>query len=131
MRRRRDLGISRRGATTVEVALVLPILFMFILGTVVLGLGVYRYQQVAALAREGARYASVRGTQYAANTGNAAAKSTDVYNNTILPMAIGLIASNLSYSVTWNTSNSPTSYNPNSTPPGRAAAKHRQRDGDL
>ena len=34
-------------------------------------------------------------------------------------MAVGLDLSNLTYSVTWNTSNSPASYNPNSTPPGQ------------
>ena len=118
MRSRRTLRIRRRGATAVEVALVLPVLFIFIMGIVVMGLGIYRYEQVAALAREGARYASVHGTQYAADTGNAAATAADVYNNAILPLAIGLAAADLTYSVTWNTTNSPTSYNPNSTPPG-------------
>ncbi len=40
-------------------------------------MGIYRYQQVASLAREGARYASVHGSQYAADTGNAAATASD------------------------------------------------------
>lgn len=55
----------RRGASMVENAIVITILLLFILGTVVLGLGVFRYQQVATLAREGARYASVHGSVYA------------------------------------------------------------------
>jgi Flp pilus assembly protein TadG len=109
---------SRRGATMVEAALVLPTVFLFIIGMCVIGLGIYRYQQVASLAREGARYASVHGTQYAADTGNAAATATDIYNNAIQPMAVGLNTSSLSYSVSWNPSNSPTSYNSGSTPPG-------------
>jgi Flp pilus assembly protein TadG len=108
----------RLGTTTVEAAIVLPTVFLFIIGMCVIGLGIYRYQQVASLAREGARYASVHGTQYAFNTGNSAATATDIYNNAIQPMAIGLNTGSLSYSVTWNTSNSPTSYSSTSTPPG-------------
>ena len=70
MRIRRTLGIPRRGATAVEAAFVLPVAFTFIIGMVVMGFLVYYYYQVASLAREGARYASVHGTQYAADTGN-------------------------------------------------------------
>jgi Flp pilus assembly protein TadG len=102
----------------VETALVIPAVLMFTLGMVIIGMGIYCYQQVATLAREGARYASVHGTQYAADTGNSAATASDVYNNAIKPMAVGLNAKYLSYTVGWNTTNSPTSYNPNSTPPG-------------
>jgi Flp pilus assembly protein TadG len=102
----------------VETALVIPAVLMLTLGMVVIGMGIYSYQQVATLAREGARYASVHGTQYAADTGNSAATASDVYNNAIKPMAVGLKTEYLSYSVGWNTTNSPTSYNPNSTPPG-------------
>jgi Flp pilus assembly protein TadG len=113
------LGIPRRGAIAVEAAFVLPVAFMFIIGMVVIGLGIYRYQQVAALAREGARYASVHGTQYAADTGNSAASASDVYSNAIQPLAIGLTSTRLTYSVTWNSTNSPTSFNPNSNPVGQ------------
>jgi Flp pilus assembly protein TadG len=108
----------RRGAALVEAAIVLPILYMFILGMVLVGLGVFRYQQVAELAREGARYASVHGAQYAADTGNAAATASDIYNNAIKPQAVGLDTSSITYSVAWNTSNSPTRANPSSSPPG-------------
>jgi Flp pilus assembly protein TadG len=118
MRTPRTSGIHHRGAVAVEAAIILPLLVTLMFGVVVMGMGIYRYQQVAALAREGARYASVHGTQYAADTGNAAATDVDIYNNAILPLAFGLGANRLSYSVTWNTTNSPTSYNPNSIPPG-------------
>lgn len=92
----------RRGAAMVEAAIVLPVLFLFTLGLIIVGLGVFRYQQVASLAREGARYASVHGGQYASVTGNAAAGAADVYNNAIKPKAAGLNLSNLTYSVTWD-----------------------------
>jgi hypothetical protein len=61
------------------------------------------------LAREGARYASVHGGQYQLETGNTAATPQDVYNNAIAPYAVNLDFSQLSYTVTWNTSNMPYS----------------------
>jgi len=100
-----------------ETAIVLPVVFMLTLGTCSTAMGIYYYQLVATLAREGARYASVHGTQYKADTGNSAATAQDVYNNAVLPMAVGLNPSNLTYSVSWNTSNSPNHANPN--PPGQ------------
>jgi hypothetical protein len=93
---------------------------MFTIGVCIMGLGIFRYQQVATLAREGARYASVHGTQYAQDTGNTAATAADVFNNAIKPMAVGLNTNStyLTSSVTWTTTNAPTSFNPSSTPPG-------------
>jgi Flp pilus assembly protein TadG len=104
----------------VETAVVIPVVLMLIIGTFIIGQGIYYYQKVATLAREGARQASVHGTQYAADTGNTAWTATDIYTNAIQPMAVGLNTSPsfLTYSVNWNTTNSPTTYNPNSTPPG-------------
>jgi hypothetical protein len=105
---------------------------MFMLGMTLVGVGVFRYQQVAELAREGARYASVHGSQYASDTGNAAAAASDIYTNAISPKAVGLDPNSLSYTVQWGTASSgsmqwtswdssgktPTSANPNSSPPG-------------
>jgi Flp pilus assembly protein TadG len=62
----------RSGASVVESAIVLPIFFLFVLGMIVLALGVFRYQEMAHIARETARYASVHGAQYAANNSGAA-----------------------------------------------------------
>jgi hypothetical protein len=78
-----------------------------ILGTVIGGYGVFRYQQIALLAREGARYASVHGGQYQQETGNPAATPQDVYNNAIAPFATNLDLSQLTYTVTWTNSNMP------------------------
>ena len=144
MRCRRTLSPPRRGATAVEAAFVLPVAFTFILGMVVMGLLIYYYFQVASLAREGARYASVHGYQYYSDTGTNKLVS-DIYNTAIAPTAAGLNSSNLSYQVYWGTattsgngtslvwtlvgsntsssnfwsSNAPAiSYNPYSTPPG-------------
>jgi Flp pilus assembly protein TadG len=99
----------RRGATTVEFAICCPVVFFFCFATIVGGLGVFRYQQTAELAREAARWASVHGGQYEAETGNPAATANDIYVNAIEPMAATLNLSRLSYQVTWDKSNMPLS----------------------
>lgn len=97
-RRRR----TRRGLVMLEAAVVLPVLFLLILGLVVLGVGVYYYQQMASLAREGARYAAVHGANYAKDTGHSKATASGVYSAAILPMAVGLDPAQITYSVTWD-----------------------------
>ena len=97
----------RPAATMVEFAVVASATFLILLALLIGGLGVFRYQQVARLARDASRWASVHGTQYAAETKNTAATPTDVYNQVIVPNATELDLSQLSYSVTWNSSNSP------------------------
>ena len=97
----------RCGATAVEAALVYPAVFLFLLGLLCGGMGVFRYQQVASLAREGSRYASTHGSHYQQETGKAAATAQDVYNNAILPRVVGLDTTQLSSSVTWNPNNQP------------------------
>ncbi|HZT79696.1 MAG TPA: TadE family protein [Gemmataceae bacterium] len=98
----RRAAARRRAASVVESAIVYPATFLVVLGLAVGGLGVFRYQQVASLAREGARWASVRGGQYASETGNAAATQQDVYNNVIKPNGFGLDPSRLGCTVTWS-----------------------------
>ena len=104
---RRSVHPVRKAFLAIESTFVLPVLLTLIFATIVGGYGIFRYQQVAMLAREGARYASVHGGQYQQETGNNAATATDVYNNAILPMATSLDLSQLSYTVSWNTSNMP------------------------
>jgi Flp pilus assembly protein TadG len=100
---------SRAGLAAAESVVVMPLLLSLIFGTVVGGYGVFRYQQLALLAREGARYASVHGGQYQQDTGNPAATPQDVYNNAIVPYATSLDLSQLTYSVSWNATNMPFS----------------------
>ncbi|MHC5540093.1 TadE family protein, partial [Singulisphaera rosea] len=56
MTRRRIRARSRRGAVMAESAVVYSALMLLLLGMITVGLGVFRYQQVASLAREGARW---------------------------------------------------------------------------
>ena len=54
----------RSGATLVESAIIYSAAFTLLFGLVIGGLGIFRYQEVAHLAREGARYASTHGGKY-------------------------------------------------------------------
>jgi Flp pilus assembly protein TadG len=81
---------------------------LLIFGLIVGGTGIFRYQEVARLAREGARYASVRGTQYVADVpGATAATRDDIYNSAVKPKVVALDLNRLSCSVTWDKTNSP------------------------
>jgi Flp pilus assembly protein TadG len=97
---------KRRGATLVESALVLNLTILLILGMVVVGLGVFRYQQVSALAREAARWASVHGGEWAKETNSSLTTATSIYNAAIKPMAVGIDPSSLTTppDVTWDNS---------------------------
>lgn len=54
----------RRGAAALEFAVVAPLALFLVFAQIVGGLGVSRYQEVAHLAREGARYAITHGGMY-------------------------------------------------------------------
>jgi Flp pilus assembly protein TadG len=95
----------RRGATLVEAALIYSVLFLVLIGTVIFGVGVFRYEDVSLLAREGARWAAVHGAQYAQETGRPAATAADVYTQAIAPRIVGLDPNSVTYTVTWNASN--------------------------
>lgn len=98
----------RRGATLVEGALVYPIVFLLMLGVILLGVAVFRYQQCSHIAREASRWASCHGARYAKETGKPAATPADVYAYAILPQAAGMQEANIGYSVSWSTSNAQT-----------------------
>jgi hypothetical protein len=91
----------RSGTTAVECALVYPVVFLFTLGLIICAAGVFRYEELASLARRAARYAAVHGTFWAMDTRNTAPAPADIYNNVILPNAVGFDPTKLSYSITY------------------------------
>jgi Flp pilus assembly protein TadG len=95
----------RGAATTVECAIILPALFFLMFGLVVGAMGVFRYQEVATLARLAARYASTHGHQYRKDAGlpigTSQDWSDDIYNNAIAPNIVSLDPSLMSYTVSW------------------------------
>jgi Flp pilus assembly protein TadG len=103
---------TRRGTSLVEAAIVYPTTLLLLIGTLVLGLGVYRYQQLQSLAREGARYAAVHGPTYASEQSSSYATSTTVLAAIdSMATAGGIQTSELSCTVTWSP-NPPTSSPP-------------------
>jgi Flp pilus assembly protein TadG len=105
----------RRGAHLVECAFVFSILMVLMIGLLVCSMGVFRYQQVAYLAREAARYAAVHGGQYqqenaAAITANTLpnVNSDYILKNVVQANAVNLDSSSLSVTVNFNTSSGAT-----------------------
>jgi Flp pilus assembly protein TadG len=101
----------RGGAHLVECAFVYPVLFILVLGLLIGGMGVYRYQQVAHLAREAARFASVHGGQYQQENAALIQKGTlpnvnDAYitTNIVNANAASMDPTQLQVSITFNTS---------------------------
>ena len=97
----------RKGATVVEFALIAPVVFLLLIGFAVLSLGVFRYQQLAYLARHGARYASRHGAQYRVDNrlapGDQATWTDEIRNESILPRSTSLDADQLVTTVAWTT----------------------------
>lgn len=91
----------RRGATLAECAVVLPVTFFFLAGLIVGGMGIFRYQQVAWLAEEAARYASVRGSDYQKDTGNSSPTQSQIQTNVVQALATQLQPSYLTVQVKW------------------------------
>jgi Flp pilus assembly protein TadG len=102
----------RRGAHLVECAFIFPVTFLLVAGLVVCAMGVFRYQQMAHLAREAARYAAVHAGEFQQE--NAAAikagtlpnvTSNYIITNIVQANAVCLDTSSLQVAVKISTSN--------------------------
>ena len=100
--------VRRDGVTVVECALIYPALLLLLLGVLVGGWGVFRYQELASLARRAARYAAVHGAQWARDTNNTPLTAKDIYDKAIAPYAVGLEPARVTYAVTYNTDSQPS-----------------------
>jgi Flp pilus assembly protein TadG len=94
--------IRRHGiALVIEAAFVYPIMLLLLLGLIVGGIGVLRYQQAACLAQEAARWASVRGSDYQKDSGQSSPTQQDIVTNAVTPLAAGMDPAALSVQVQW------------------------------
>ena len=98
---------ARRGVLLAEAGLVYAVTLLLVVGSIVVGLGVFRHHQVAWLAREGARWAAVHGPTYQAEQSQAAPTSASVLINAVTPRMVALKLSALTPTLTWNTTASP------------------------
>lgn len=90
---------KRRGAVAVESAVVYSVLFLLLLGLIVGGLGVFRYEQVACQAREASRWAAVHGSDWEAENKQAAATKKQIFNTAVKPYATGMDVTKLTAQV--------------------------------
>jgi Flp pilus assembly protein TadG len=99
--RNRNQVRRRRGTQAVEAAVVLPVMLLLLLGLIVGGMGVFRYQQVAWLAQEAARWTCVRGGDYQKDTNANSPTQDQVLQQAVLPLATGMDTSQLALKVQW------------------------------
>ena len=92
----------RSGATLVESALIYSLLFFILFGIVLGGAAIFRYQQVAHIARESSRWAAVHGEGYAREQNKTAATADDIYTNAVLPQAAGMQPDKITLVVSWD-----------------------------
>jgi hypothetical protein len=74
------------------------------IGLCVAELAVFRYQQVASLAHEGARWASVHGKNYAKRERRPLTTNSDMWEQVIEPRAVGMDESKLTSALEWDES---------------------------
>src|SRR5262245_35465295 len=101
-RRRRTR--ARHGATVMECAIIIPFTLFLLIALYVGSMGIFRYQEVSTLAREGARYASTHGYQYRRDAnlslGTATDWQADIITNGVTPYITSLDSSLLTIEVT-------------------------------
>lgn len=92
---------KRSGAVATESAIVFSVTFLLIIGVIVGGVGVFRFQQVACQARQAARWASVHGLGWQYDTGSPPRTKQQILQEAVLPFASGMDPSKLSIDVHW------------------------------
>jgi hypothetical protein len=75
------------------------VLFILLLGLIVGGIGVFRYQQTACLAREGARWASLHGSDWQTEGKQQPSTQEQILQQGVLPFAAGMDPSSVSIQV--------------------------------
>jgi hypothetical protein len=102
----------RRGTHVIECAVVYPITFFLVLATFIGGMGIFRYQEIAYLTREAARYASTHGGQYAKEFNQQIVGGTlptvsksYIVNNVVDPQVTWMDTTKLNVNITFNTPN--------------------------
>jgi Flp pilus assembly protein TadG len=91
----------RKAAVIVEAAFVLPVLITLLLGLIIGGTGVLYMEQLTEQAREAARWASVRGSDYRKDTSQPSPTQQQILQQVVFPMAVNMDTTQYSISVQW------------------------------
>jgi hypothetical protein len=92
---------KRKATAIIEAAIIVPVMVLLIAIAVDCVSGIYRYHQVATLARTGARYATVHAGQFAEENSLPVVTPEDLKTNVLLPHSAGLQEDRLSVTFTW------------------------------
>ncbi len=99
----RRLAKDTAGSSAAEFAIIVPILLALTLGAIDGGRAMLTFNSVEKLAKDGARFASVRGSEY-----SSPATQTDVTDH-VKGRATGLDNTKIAVAVTWTPDNDPGS----------------------
>ena len=99
----------RSGAALVEAAFVVPVLLLLLYALFCGAIMVITVDEVDAAAREGARWASVRGSSYAFNTKQPPATPIDIDAH-VKTTGVTLESSRLTTNTSWDLANRPGNY---------------------
>lgn len=88
---------ARPGTVLAEAAFVYPVLFLTVLAVILLGLSVFRYQQMSHVSREAARWASVHGEQWAKENNTTAASPQSICDNAVTPFATSMSTQGMTF----------------------------------
>jgi Flp pilus assembly protein TadG len=99
---------SERGAVVVEFALVFTALAMFLFGIIDFSRALYAYNFVSNAAREGTRFAMVRGASCSGLPGGCPASLTDIQNY-VKNTGVGVDPKALTVIPSWTPNNKPGS----------------------
>ena len=104
------IPVSRRdrGSALVEFAAVFTVLFMFLFAIMDLSRALYTYHFVADAAREGTRYAMVRGSTCTSWTTACPAAASDIQTY-LKSVPAGINPASLTATTTWTPNNTPGS----------------------
>jgi hypothetical protein len=98
----------RRGAAMVEMAIVLSVFLLLVLGTMDLGIATYRYNTLSQAARQGVRQAVVHGNlappempAWGPATYNGTAGDGSAYAQAVSPMLVGFNLNTVTIKVEW------------------------------
>jgi Flp pilus assembly protein TadG len=97
-----NLARDQRGDSLVEFAMTLPVLLLFLLGLTEMCLAYYTYEWISEAAREGTRYAIVRGTTCETSAGVSCLASPSEVNTYVTSIGLpnlggGTMVANTTY----------------------------------
>lgn len=99
---------TERGSAVVEFAAAFTMLFLFLFSIMDLSRALYSYHFIADAAREGTRYAMVRGATCTSYTTACPASATDIQNY-VKNVPAGINPASLTVTTTWTPNNNPGS----------------------